>query len=291
MPLEELHTILRYNHESGGMTWLVNSPRVRAGSIAGTVNSYGYVVIKIRGQLYKAHRIAWFMSTGIWPDRALEIDHINQIKGDNRLCNLRLVTRSENQKNIARKRTWQPQPKPDGPIRRGRGFQRPAPMAVDEMRAVLAYDRQTGLVTWAQDCGGKDAKRIKAGTVAGCLSVWGYIVIRLNKVLYPAHRLAWFIETGNWVPDMIDHVNGIKDDNRLENLRLATASQNGINRRATLPNTTGFRGVIRHRDKWVAQIKIDGRRLGLGTFDTPEAAHAAYVDAARLHHGEFARTV
>lgn len=294
MPIEALRAILSYNPETGGLTWVVdrgsNFHRMKAGSIAGTVSKRGYIIIKINGQFYKAHRLAWYLAAGVWPDPMLDIDHINEAKGDNRLCNLRLVTRSENQKNIASKRTWHPQPKPAGPIRRGRGFQRPAPMAVDEMRAILAYDRQTGLVTWARDCGGKDAKRIKTGTVAGCQSVWGYTVIRLNKVLYPAHRLAWFLETGTWVPDVIDHVNGIKDDNRFENLRLATSSQNGMNRKASLPNTSGYRGVIYWRGKWRAQIHIEGRNTALGTFDTPEAAHTAYVEASREHHGAFGRT-
>jgi hypothetical protein len=293
MPVEDLRKLLRYNAETGGMTWLVergcNAHRMRPGSIAGTISSNGYLVIKINGRFYKGHRLAWYLASGEWPDRTLEIDHINEVKGDNRLCNLRLVTRSENQKNIASKRTWRPTVRPEGPRRAGRGFWRPAPMAVDEMLAILTYDRVTGILAWARDCGGKDNKRIKAGTPAGGYSPQGYIVIRMNKVLYPAHRLAWFIETGDW-PDLeVDHVNGVRDDNRWENLRLATSSQNNMNRQASRPNTTGFRGVIYWRGKWRAQIKIDGRQTGLGTFDTPEAAHDAYRAAVLSHHGEFGR--
>ena len=111
---------------------------------------------------------------------------------------------------------------------------------------------------------------MKVGKVAGRHNVYGYIVIRVNKVLYPAHRLAWLIQTGDWPPDQIDHVNGIRDDNRFEIFRLATGSQNMINEKASLPNTTGYRGVIYWRGKWRAQIHINGRNTALGTFDTPD---------------------
>lgn len=288
MSLGLLKTILRYDPETGQFTWLINSTRMKRGSVAGTTSTRGYVAIKIDGQLYKAHRLAWYFSTEVWPDSALEIDHINENKGDNRIINLRLVTRSENQKNIASRRTWKAKPAPTEK-RFGRGVMRSAPMTQEQMRALLSYDTLSGNITWASDCGGKDNKRIKAGTLAGCLNAYGYIVIRVDKVLYPAHRLAWFLESGIWPVQLIDHVNGVRSDNRLENLRLATASQNGVNRRASLPNTSGYRGVVRVRDKWLAQIGIDGYHKNLGTFDTPEAAYDAYSAAVREHHGEFGR--
>jgi hypothetical protein len=195
-----------------------------------------------------------------------------------------------NQKNVSQRRTWKPKEKLIGPRKIGRGIERPAPMMADELRVLLSYDRETGLLTWkACPVGGQGAIRIKTGTRAGCRSVQGYIVVRVNKVLYPAHRLIWFIETGEWPTDEIDHRNHVKDDNRWENLRLATSSQNKINRRNARPNTSGFRGVTRHRDKWIAQIGVDGYHMNLGTFDTPEAAYDAYRAAVLAHHGEFGR--
>lgn len=294
MVVEKLREILRYNPETGGLTWAVdrgsNFNKMKAGSIAGSVKSHGYVAIKINGQLYKAHRLAWYLGTGVWPDPALEVDHINQVKGDNRLCNLRLVTRSENQKNVAQRRTWKPKERLPGPRKIGRGFERPAPMSRDELRTMLSYSRETGFLTWVTcPAGGQGAIRVKSGTPVTCKSVYGYVVVRVNKVLYPAHRIIWLWETGDWPPAMIDHVNGIKDDNRWENLRLATASQNGANRRASIPNTSGYRGVTRVGDRWVAQIGLDSHHTGLGTFDTPKEAYDAYCAAVLAHHGEFGR--
>ena len=89
----------------------------------------------------------------------------------------------------------------------------------------------------------------------------------------------------------VDHVNSNGLDNRRSNLRLATASQNQHNQRRRCDNTSGFKGVYWHKEraKWRARIKLIGHHKHLGYFDTPEAAHAAYVEAANRFHGEFAR--
>jgi hypothetical protein len=88
---------------------------------------------------------------------------------------------------------------------------------------------------------------------------------------------------------LVDHRNGDGLDNRRENLRPATNAQNGANQRASSRNTSGYKGVIRHRHRWAAQIVPGGRRFWLGTFDTPEAAARAYDAAALDHFGDFAR--
>jgi len=292
MPVEDLRRLLSYNPETGGFRWLVSPGyRTAAGSIAGTVASNGYVVIKIRGQLYKAHRIAWYISTGEWPAPGKVIDHVNDIKGDNRLSNLQVVTNSENQRMVLSRRKDQAPPEPKvGPRRFGRGNARPAPMDVETLRGILTYEPGTGLLRWARDCGGKDAKKIKAGAIAGCKSTFGYIVVRIAGVLYPAHRIGWYLTTGDWPPNQVDHINEVKADNRLVNLRLATHAQNQVNRKGSLPNTSGFRGVSRHGGKWFAQIGVNGNHITFPLRDTPEEAAADYARAARQYHGEFART-
>ena len=90
--------------------------------------------------------------------------------------------------------------------------------------------------------------------------------------------------------ELTDHVSGDKLDNRRTNLRIATNAQNLRNRGKQRNNTTGFKGVAWHRtsEKWTAQIVVNGKKMHLGYFTTPEAAHAAYCIAARELHGEFA---
>lgn len=91
----------------------------------------------------------------------------------------------------------------------------------------------------------------------------------------------------------VDHRNGNPLDNRRENLRLATRSENGRNRRLSTASTSGYKGVSLHKrsGKWHAAIKINGRIKNLGYFDTPEQAYAAYCESALELHGEFASLV
>lgn len=91
---------------------------------------------------------------------------------------------------------------------------------------------------------------------------------------------------------ILDHVNGNKLDNRRSNLRFATNSQNGMNRGMPSNNTSGFKGVTRHKrtGKWQASINFNGMFRYLGLYANPEDAHAAYCAAALKYHGEFANT-
>lgn len=92
--------MLRYDTETGAFTWVVSPrPNVRAGSIAGMINSQGYRVIKVRSLGFMAHRLAWFFVNGAWPTD--EIDHINGCRDDNRIANLREATRADNNRNVS----------------------------------------------------------------------------------------------------------------------------------------------------------------------------------------------
>lgn len=107
--------------------------------------------------------------------------------------------------------------------------------------------------------------------------------------VFLAHHLAWLLHYGEWPSLLIDHINGDSMDNRIVNLRLATPTQNARNCEKSKINTSGFKGVTRYRKKWRAAISVDNRKLWLGLFETPQAAHEAYAKAARKYHGEFAR--
>lgn len=100
-PPEIIKEALRYDPETGHFYWQTN---IRSGSRAGTKTESGYVRIKFRGHLYFLHRLAWWVTCGEWPEPPNEIDHINGDRFDNRFCNLRMVTSSQNHMNRTTKR-------------------------------------------------------------------------------------------------------------------------------------------------------------------------------------------
>lgn len=152
------------------------------------------------------------------------------------------------------------------------------------LRALIHYDPTTGALMWAPASGrhGHVGTRTKAG----------YIQIgwRFGKMY--VQRLIWKYMTGRWPRDFIDHINGVRDDNRWCNLREASTQLNAVNCKLPKTNTSGYRGVCRARCKskpWRAQVWVGGKRKALGNFATPEEAHAVYVAAAQELYGTFAR--
>ncbi len=164
----------------------------------------------------------------------------------------------------------------------------------ERLREVLDYDPETGVFAWKQREGARKGWNTRfAGTRAGCLSQ-GYVAVKIDGVLYLAHRLAWLYVHGEW-PLQIDHIDTNRANNRFANLRLADTSQNGANRGPPRNNSSGFKGVTycaggKRRKRWQAAIKRGQRMFNLGRFATPEEAHAAYAKAAAEHFGEFARS-
>lgn len=109
-----------------------------------------------------------------------------------------------------------------------------------------------------------------------------------HRKLILMHREILGLEFGDGI--IGDHVDGNTLDNRRQNLRRSTVSQNAINSRVRSTNTSGFKGVSRFRKVWQAHIWLNGKQIRLGLFDAPEKAHEAYRDAAAKLHGEFGRT-
>lgn len=150
------------------------------------------------------------------------------------------------------------------------------------LNELLHYDPDTGVFTWLAAV----ARSVKIGDVAGWAEDDGYLRISVGGKQYLAHRLAFLYMTGDWPKDQVDHRNGIRDDNRWDNLREATHAENGQNVALSRRNKSGFIGVCwnRQKGKWVAGIRIAGRLKHLGYFTSPEAAHVAYLAAkADLH--------
>jgi hypothetical protein len=161
------------------------------------------------------------------------------------------------------------------------------------LRSLLDYDKLTGEFTW-RFCPTRGAQwnGCWPGKVAGTTMRDGYVRIGINGRPYAAHRLAWLWSFGEWPEDQIDHRNGIRNDNRLRNLRLATQEQNNFNIGRAGNNSSRFKGVCydKKTGKWQSQIRAGGKRKYLGQFPSPEIAHAAYRNAAMQLHGSFART-
>ena len=119
----------------------------------------------------------------------------------------------------------------------------------------------------------------------------GYLHGNIFGRKFRAHTIVWAICTGSWPENFIDHINLNKSDNRIENLRDATGSQNQFNHRLRSDNTSGFKGVAwcKRDKKWKASIRVYGKNKSLGYYDNPEDAYKAYCNASRIHHGDFSR--
>ena len=156
-------------------------------------------------------------------------------------------------------------------------------LTFERLRELLHYDPNSGIFTWLESV----AYHVNVGDVAGTISKeTGYRTITIYYTPYRAHRLAWFYATGNWPTGQLDHLNGSRDDNRIANLREATSLVNSQNmRKAQINNkSSGLLGAYRKRNKWLAQIMVNGKQTYVGVYDTQELAHAAYVEAKRRLH-------
>lgn len=159
-------------------------------------------------------------------------------------------------------------------------------VSTDRLRKLLTYDPLSGEFTRNVSIGGKFS-----GTTAGTITSQGYVGIRIGKIRYYAHRLAWLWMTGQWPTKDIDHKNGARSDNKWNNLRLASPSENQANAKRPSHNKSGYKGVhfYPRYGKWRAVIMVDKKSLSIGYFQTIEEAHKAYCEAARTHFGEYAR--
>jgi len=158
----------------------------------------------------------------------------------------------------------------------------------EEILYFLDYDPKTGIFIWKNPS--KYMPKQK-GCIAGRLDSGGYRQIAINNRRYAAARLAWFYVHGEWPPELVDHINCDRDDNRIDNLRKCSPANNAKNRKRRCDNSTGFKGVTRdYKNSFRATIQSDGEEIHLGMFDTAEQAHAAYVTASLRLHKEYGRT-
>ena len=166
--------------------------------------------------------------------------------------------------------------------------------SAEYLRECFDWDAERGRLTWRA----RPREHFKshrswalhmrvAGKPADTKVVHGYRIVTLNKVGYRAHRIIWKLATGE-DPEVIDHINFDKQDNRLSNLRSCTMHENNFNRQVRVDNRSGFKGVHAFNGQWRAMIGFNGKSRHIGLFPTPEKAHEAYLQEAERLFGEFA---
>ena len=151
-------------------------------------------------------------------------------------------------------------------------------MKISDVTDVYNYDKNTGLFSWKES----SRKGVRKNHIGSAQN--GYLRLRVNKVYYCAHWLVWLIEKGSLPTKQIDHINGIKNDNRIINLREVDPILNSQNqRKAHKTNKCGLLGVSPSYGSWKAQIKVNKKSIHIGQFKTPQLAHEAYINAKRLY--------
>jgi hypothetical protein len=154
-----------------------------------------------------------------------------------------------------------------------------------ELKEYLSYDKDTGIFTWIKKTNNR-SNRIFIGKIAGHY-VDNYIRIGIFKKEYLAHQLAWLYVNGIFPNSNIDHIDGNKSNNSIDNLRICNQSQNQQNRKTSNKNNKlNLMGVCLdgRSKKYIATITLNRKQIWLGSFDTPELAHTAYLNEKRMIH-------
>lgn len=152
----------------------------------------------------------------------------------------------------------------------------------ERLKELVSYNSETGEFVWLKNNGAKGI----AGNMAGRINFYGYSVICVDGRTYQAHRLAWLHKNGEFPSMNIDHINGVRNDNRIANLRNVSQRINCQNHRKQNGNKKELIGACfdKATGKFKAQIMRGGINYHIGRFDTQEQASAAYINAKRAIH-------
>ena len=151
----------------------------------------------------------------------------------------------------------------------------------------LHYNPETGKLTWLPRGNAKFDNKL-AGKVAGGSRPDGYISVGVHKKSHLAHRVAWLLSYGVWPEHEVDHINGDKTDNRLENLRACTTGENRKNMPRRKGKTSKYTGVRKSRNAW--SVIVDSKYRGHFASEDEAGAHAAKLYAELGFHPNHGRT-
>lgn len=154
---------------------------------------------------------------------------------------------------------------------------------ITQEEALNTFQYRNGKLYW-----NISKQNVRMHREAGTLTTLGYRQVMCNGVLILVHRLVYLMHHG-YLPKEIDHINGKRDDNRIENLRATTRSQNMWNRKLNKNNTSGVKGVTKFKNKWAARVCTNSKLKHIGVFDTIEEAKKAVESYREQQHKEYAR--
>lgn len=159
-------------------------------------------------------------------------------------------------------------------------------MNIDQLRELFNLDEETGVLRWRVS----PARNVKAGSIAGGPKGDGYLAVKVDRKKHQVHRIVFAMVNG-YLPEFVDHINGIPSDNRPANLRAATCLQNNRNRRTRKDSSSGIKGVCWNSRlrKWQANVRANGKNNYLGLFIDLDKAKEVVQTFRAMHHKEFAR--
>lgn len=159
-------------------------------------------------------------------------------------------------------------------------------LTISRLKEMLEYNPLTGVFTWRKTA----SSRSPAGSKPVRKDQDGYLMVMLDGKNYRQHRLAWFYVHGLWPANQLDHINGVRDDNRIANLRECDEQNNNRNRSISRNNKSGASGVHFQQNKWMVRIRTDrNTRMFFGYFDDFELAELVAAEAREKYHGNFAK--
>ena len=156
----------------------------------------------------------------------------------------------------------------------------------DKVKSEIRYCSYSGQFYWLKYRAGRNDQ-------PGHVGSGGYLKICINRKIYLAHRLAWFLYYGRFPSKQIDHIDGDRLNNKISNLREASSTQNNRNASLRSDNKSGVRGVCwkNREQKWHAQISVDKKNISIGYFISLDEAKQAYAIASEKYHGEFGKVI